>query len=256
MRTAAACILVGVLAVGCASTAEREAAAAKRAQLIQTNLQLAAGYLQRGQLEFAREKIEKALDLDAGHSQANNLMAVLQWRLKDYDAAERYFRRAVRADEQNAEAQNNYGAFLCERNRVDEAVAWFRKAVANPLYRTPALAYENAGLCLFRAKQYAKAEANFREALKLQPTLPDSLLHMARITYDSGRTLAARGFMQRYFQAAEDTPQALLLAVKIERALKNKDEEASYALRLRAKFPTSPEAQELQAAAADRKHSR
>lgn len=246
MKSGGVWLLIALLAAGCASTAEREAEAARRARLVETHIQLANGYLQRGQIEFAKENLERALERDADHSQANNMMAVLQWRLKEYDAAERHFRRAVRSDPRNAEAQNNYGAFLCDRGRIDEAETWFRRAVANPLYRTPALAYENAGLCLFKAKQYARAEVNFREALKIDPNLADSLFHMARISYDSGRTLAARGFMQRYFQAAQDTPAALLLAVRIERALKNKDEEASYALRLRGKFPTSPEAQELQ----------
>lgn len=246
MNAHAACLLAAVLAVGCASTAQREAEEGKRERLIQTNIQLANGYLRRGQFAFAKEKLDKALSIDAYHSQANNMMAVLQWRLKNYEAAEEHFKRAVREDKQNAEAQNNYGAFLCERNRVDEAETWFRRAVANPLYRTPALAYENAGLCFVKVRAYAKAEVNFREALKLDPALPGSLYHMARISYDTGRTLAARGFMQRYFQAAQDTPEALLLAVHIERALKNKDQEASYALRLRGKFPTSPEAQQLQ----------
>jgi type IV pilus assembly protein PilF len=241
-----------VLLAGCASTAEREAEEGKRARLVETNVQLANGYLQRGQFEFAKEKLEKALAIDANDSQANNMMAVLWWRLKDYEVAERHFTRAVR-DKHNAEAQNNFGAFLCERNRTDEAETWFKRAVANPLYKTPAQAAENAGLCLFKAKAYPRAENYFREALKLDPRLPASLYHLARIGYESGRTLAARGFMQRYFQAAQDTPEALLLAVYIERVLKNKDEEASYAVRLRGKFPASPEAQQLQHPAASRK---
>ena len=237
--------LMLVLIAGCASEATREADEAKQAQLVGTNVQLANVYLQRGQIEFAKEKLDKALAIDPENSQANNMMAVLQWRFKDYDAAERYFKVAVREDKKNAEAQNNFGAFLCERNRIDEAETWFRKAVANPLYKTPAAAYENAALCFYKVGAHPKSEIYFRKALTADPRLPNSLYHMARITYDSGRTLAARGFLQRYFQAAQDTPQVLLLAVRIERALKNKDDEASYALRLRAKFPTSPEAEQL-----------
>jgi type IV pilus assembly protein PilF len=68
---------------------------------------------------------------------------------------------------------------------------------------------------------------------------------MARITYDSGRTLAARAFIQRYFEASEDAPDALLLAVQIETALKDKNAAASYALRLKSKFPKSDEALKL-----------
>jgi len=242
-RVASALLLVSTAA--CVSDGARNLDESKRAQLVATNVQLANGYLQRGQLEFAKEKLDKALAIDSDDSQANNMMAVLQWRFKDYAAAEEHFRRAVAEDKKNAEAQNNFGAFLCERNRVDEAETWFRKAVANPLYKTPAAAYENAALCFYKEKSYAKAEGNFREALAIDTRLPNSLYYMARITYDSGRTLASRGFLQRYFQAAQDTPQVLLLAVRVERALKNKNEEASYALRLRGKFPTSPEAQQL-----------
>lgn len=247
MRAQLALVAVTLLLAGCASTAEREAEAAKRARLIETNVQLANEYLQRGQLEFAKERLAKALAIDADDSQANNMMAVLQWRLRDYAAAESYFQRAVREDKANAEAQNNFGAFLCERNRIDEAEVWFKRAVANPLYRTPALAYENAGLCMYRANVYPKAETFFRAALEVDARRPLALYYMSRISYQAGRALAARGFIQRYFQAAQDTPEALLLAVQIERALKNKDDEASYAVRLRGKFPASPEAQQLQA---------
>jgi len=69
----------------------------------------------------------------------------------------------------------------------------------------------------------------------------------------AGKRLPARGFIERYFQSAEDTPESLLLAVRIERALGNKNAEASYALRLRSKFPASPEAGQLHVAPATKK---
>jgi type IV pilus assembly protein PilF len=69
---------------------------------------------------------------------------------------------------------------------------------------------------------------------------------MAKISYDTGRTYSARGFIQRYFEVGEDTPQSLLLAVKIEDVLGYKDAEASYAVRLKGKFPESSEAKRLQ----------
>lgn len=244
MRLLALLMAVSLLPA-CASSAERQEAQARKERKIGTQLQLAANYMQRGQLDVAKENLERALEIDSNDSQANNMMALLQWRLKDYDAAERYFRHALRVRDDNAEAQNNFGTFLCERGRVEEAEEWFKLALANPLYSTPAWANENAGRCLMKKQDYAKAEPYFREALKIEPNRPASLYNMAAISYQAGRTLAARGFIQRFFQAAEDTPEALLLAVKIEQTLKNKNEEASYALRLRARFPTSPEAQQL-----------
>lgn len=246
MTRAVLVLSVLTLLAACSTTAERDADDAKRRRLVETNVQLAAGYLQRGQIEFAKEKLEKALSVDPDDVSANNTMALLQWRLRDYAAAEAHFKRAVRAnDKGNGEAHNNYGVFLCERGRVEEAVQRFKHAIDDALYSTPAMANQNAGLCLAKTGASASAEPYFREALKLNPRSAPALEQMARISFESGRTLAARGFMQRYFQAGNDTPEMLWLATRIEKALGHKNEEASYALRLRSKFPESPEAKRL-----------
>lgn len=245
MKRIAVVLSAVALLTACSTSAERDADDAKRRRLVDTNVQLAAGYLQRGQLEFAKEKLEKALSADPDDTGANNTMALLQWRLRDYAAAEAHFRRAVRPEKDNGEAQNNYGVFLCERGRVEDAVKWFKKAVSDPLYSTPAVANQNAGLCLMKTGAAAAAEPYFREALRINPQLAPALEQMARISLETGKPLAARGFMQRYFQASQDTPEMLWLAVRIEKALGHKNEEASYALRLRAKFPESPEAKRL-----------
>ena len=97
------------------------------------------------------------------------------------------------------------------------------------------------------------AEKYLREALLINPKLSGALFQMAKLSFDTGKNLPARAFIERYFQAAEDTPEALLLAVKIERALQNKNAEASYALRLRSKFPTSVEAGNLSSATKTKK---
>lgn len=242
-----------LLLVGCASSAERQAELEREDRLAETHVLLGASYMQRGQLDVAKEELDKALKLVPDHSQANNIMAVLQWRFKDYDRAERLFRKALASDENNASAQHNYGAFLCDRGKITEGVRHFDAAAANPLYDYAAEVNLNAGVCLMKKPAPVAAEKYFREALRLNPKLPGALYQMAKISFDSGRALPARGFIERYFQAAEDTPESLLLAVKIERALRNKNAEASYAIRLRGKFPTAPEVAQLQSPSAPRK---
>lgn len=238
-------VLAVALVAGCASSAERKAAQERKARMIETNIQLSGGYLQRGQLNFAKEKLEKAIEIDPDNPQVNNMMGLLQWRLGVNELAERYFRRAVRADPGDPDAFNNFGAFLCGRGRIDEAEQWFKKALADPFYGTPARAAENAGLCLMQKPAPMAAEEYFRAALKVNPKSAVALYQMAKISYDSGHALAARGFIQRYFEATEDTPESLFLATRIEEVLHNKNQAASYALRLRSKFPDSPEAKLL-----------
>jgi len=241
-----AILVVAAVLAACASSPEREAERARTRQAVQTQVQLAAGYIERGQLEIARQSLDKALELDDSSPSANSMMGVLQWRLQNYDEAERYFKRSLDTQPVDPDVQNNYAVFLCARGKHDQAVKLFEQVASNPAYRTPAAAYENAGLCLLRKPAPAAAEQYFRKALERNPQQAKSLLNLARLSYNKRQYLSARGFMQRYFQVAPDSPESLLLAVHIERALRNRNAEASYALRLRNKYPNSPEVAQLE----------
>ncbi len=245
MRNVVLLVLAGLLIGGCASQAEREEKAAKLSKRVEIHTQLGASYLSRNQLDIAQQELERALEINPEDSQANHIMGLLQIRLKQDDKAEEYFRRAVGEQPENPDARNSYGVFLCERGRLEEADKQFRAAIKNPLYKTPEQASLNAGLCQLKKPDQHAAAAYFRAALGYNPRQPQALLHMARYSFETGETLSARGFMQRYFEVATDTPEVLLLAFRIERALGDKNAQATYALRLRGKFPQSAEARQL-----------
>lgn len=238
-------LLLVVLVAGCATEAERDAKEAKHIKRVESHTQLGASYLGRNQLDVAQQELDRALELDPDDSQANNLMGLLQIRLKNDDKAESHFRRAIRQPGDNPDARNNYAVFLCERNRFDDADEQFRRALANPLYKNPEQANVNAGRCRLRANQKKEAAAYFRAALQNNPRHSLALYHMAKLSFESGEMLPARGFMLRHFEVAKDSPEALLLAFRIERALGAKDGQAKFALRLRGKFPDSAEAKQL-----------
>lgn len=230
---------------GCASQAERAEKAERQNKRVAIHTQLGATYLARNQLEIAQQELERALAINADDSQANHIMGLLQIRLKQDDKANEYLHRAVSEQPANSDARNSYGVFLCERGRFDEADEQFKAAIKNPLYQTPEQANLNAGICQLQKGNKVAAAEYFRATLKHTPRQPQALLHMARLSFETREMLAGRGFIQRYFEVAQDSPEALLLAFRIERALGAKDAQASYALRLRGKFPQSAEAKQL-----------
>ena len=168
---------------------------------------------------------------------------MLYQRLGENDKAEKHFKKAVDLSPDYSEAQNNYGAYLCQQQRYDEAEARFMLAVENPLYQSVAEAYENAGLCAMQEPDVKKAESYFRRALQIQPTLSKSLLRMAEISYEQQNYLQARAYVQRFHGAATWTARALLTGIKTENKLGDKDAVASYTLILRSRFPDSDEMQ-------------
>jgi len=212
----------------------------------QLNMQLGLNYMQRGDYETALGKLEKALKQDSRLTSAHHTIAILYQRLGEFDKAEHHFKQAVTFEPSYSEAQNDYGAFLCGQGRYDESVTRFLAAIKNPLYRSPAGAYENAGICANRIPDTARAEQYLRKALQINPRAGKSLLAMAEISYQQGDYLASRAYIERYRNAARWTAQALLQPVKTEHQIGDKDAVASYSNLLRGRFPDSDESKQVQ----------
>lgn len=211
------------------------------AKLAEINTELGFQYMQRGEYQIALTKLEKALDADRNYVDAHNAMGLLRNRLGQFDDAERNFKRALSIDPGNSAALNNFGQFLCQRQRYDEGEKQFLKAVENPLYKLPAVAYSNAGTCALDAGKVSVAETHFQSALKIDPRLGPALIQMADVSLTLGRHLPARGYFQRYVEVSQPSARALWLGVRIERELGDRDAVSSYALQLEKQFPDSDE---------------
>ncbi len=219
--------------------------APKGNRLAETNVKLGVGYFQQGNYEYALRKFRKALEIDDNLPNGHYAIALLYDRLNKPQAAVRHFERAIDINPQYSDAYNAYAAFLCRKKEYERADKKFRKALTNPLYRSHDLVRLNAGLCAMRAGKPERAENYFRNLLKSHPNRPTALYQMAKINYDAQRFLQARGYIQRFYALGRHTSQSLLLGVKIERVLGDKNALAKYALILQRKFPDSDEAKEL-----------
>ena len=236
------CLLVPVLSA-CTPQNTRNADDAAPAAVI--NTQLGNAYIRDHDYDRAMKKLQRALREDPSYPLAHASLGVLYEQLGEMSKADDHFRTALRLDPKNSSIHNNYGGFLCRNGRLKEADEQFRLAVANPLYPNAEFAYTNAGLCALRVPDKAKAEKYFREALIKQPRFASALFQMARLSYEAKNYLSARAYLQRYSEVEKENPSFLWLGIQVESRLGNKDAVASYALRLKAKFPDSHEAQEL-----------
>lgn len=235
-------LVCGALLAACQSNPVFEPAEHTPNKLAEINTQLGVEYMKEGQYETALKKIRKAIEVDPRYADAYNVLGLIYARLGENDKAEASFKKAVALAPRESSALNNYGQFLCKLGRSEEAQKMFAGAVENPLYTTPEVAYTNAGICaLDQQKDIAAAEKYLRDALAKNPKMPAALLQMAKISYQQERPLPARGYLQRYAEVAEHTPQSLWLGIQIEKKLGDRDTEASYAMTLKGKFPSSQE---------------
>jgi type IV pilus assembly protein PilF len=224
-------LLILVVTSGCVSTGQKNSDPQKAAQLY---ADLGVQYLRQGNLELSLIKLKHALELDSENADANHYIAELYKQMGNKELAQEYFKKAVRYDDNNPMLLNNYGAFLCEQGQLDESEKYFLRAAKVPSYRTPELAYENLALCAMKSDNNAKAEEYFRKALKIRPTLPQSLYQMALLSYQQGEYLQARAFIQRFYTIGK-TRQSLELGIRIEEALGDKAAADKYRKELSAK---------------------
>lgn len=240
-------VLVAVLLAGCASSGPQVSQGASDAESrAAVHTQLALGYLQRDQKKTALDELERALEIAPSHSQSNYVMAMLQTQLDHLDKADRHYRRALKSDPENSAAAHDYAIFLCKQGRVEAAMKYFQSALDNPLYGGKTLTNLRAGQCLINMRTDRRgAEPYFRAALEANPRLGAALYNMADIAYAREEYLKARGYIERYFAVGPDTPQSLLLGVKIESKLSADDVAREYATRLRQQFASSDEAKQL-----------
>ncbi|HEY9198318.1 MAG TPA: type IV pilus biogenesis/stability protein PilW [Gammaproteobacteria bacterium] len=211
----------------------------------EANMELGVLYMREGKKAVALELLQKAIDQDPDLAEAHNAIAVLYENLGETDKADDHFRRAISLDSKNAQAHNNYGSFLCRNQRWDDAQEHFLAAATNPLYETPEVAYTNAGICANTAKETAKAEEYWRKALELNPRFPVALLYMARLSVNQKNYMQSRAYLQRLHELTKPNAESLWLGVQTERALGDRNAEASYSMLLKNNFPDSPQAKQL-----------
>jgi type IV pilus assembly protein PilF len=209
------------------------------------NARLAMEYLKRDQLKVAQEKIEKALVQNPKEVNVQLAAGLVYERLNDKKRAEKHFRQAVRTDANSPEALNALGAFLCRNEQHEKGEEMFVKAAQNKIYRTPYVAYTNAGVCARSAGNLEQAEQFLRMALTSQVDYPETYAQLAGVLHDRGNNLQARAFVERFLSIAPATPDMLLLGHNIERALKDEDAAAAFSTRLRKEFPNSDQARRV-----------
>jgi len=235
-----------LMACGEATVKEKEEAKRdKNAAVI--NAQLAAGYIRRGDLEIAEEKLLKAIKLDDTYVPAYTTMAVLKTMIGEVVEAENYYLDALNLDPRNPELHNNYGTFLCDRGKLDEAFEQFDIALRNQFYNTPEAAHANLGYCMLQAKSpdFKKAEKHLRAGLKVNPNLSSALLAMGELGVRSKKYLMARAYMQRYHSNTTPTAYSLWLQIQAEHALGDKHNFVKLSRSLLEAFPESPEAEKV-----------
>ena len=125
-------------------------------------------------------------------------------------------------------------------------MTYFDRALADPTYPSPQVAYMNKGICSARLGQYNLAMAYLERSQAADPSFAPAQKEMARVRMLEGN-LGEANRQFRQYQSKVDRLGAddLLLGWKIARARGQTQAAYEYEAQLRTNYPYSPELQEI-----------
>ena len=208
-------------------------------------LQMGVRYLEIGKTDVALERLEYSLKLKPDNSATHDVLAVLYEQIENYGKARIHFEKSIELSPDNPSTINNYGRFLCIHGDYEKGMQYLSQAMSMALNKRKWYAFTNAGICEYNHGNKKSSEHYYREALQLQPAYAPALLEMIQVSYDNGKYMSSRAFIERYQGVAKHTARTLLLAMETENALGNQDEAVEYRQQLLQKFPASDEAREV-----------
>lgn len=136
-----------------------------------------------------------------------NKVGIAYHQLMDLRTAERYYKRAIKADKAYPEAVNNLGTVYYAKKSYRKAVGQYKRALKISPYS--ASIYSNLGTAHFARKKYDDAVTAYQEALKIDPDVFDhkssfgimlretNIEERAKFHYFLAKNYAAAGMFDR-----------------------------------------------------------
>ena len=159
-------------------------------------------FLQKGQVDKAVERFQKALEINPDLKEAHNNLGSALLKKGQVDQAVAQFQKALEIDPRYVEAHNNLGLALFKKGQVDQAVAiglalfqngqvdqavaQFKKA--SEIDPNSFMTHYRLGVALFREGRPDEAVAEYQRALKINPNFLEAHYNLGLILFKKRQT--------------------------------------------------------------------
>lgn len=231
-----------VLLAGCSSSPKESQPASGAAQ---TRLELGMAYLNQGNMDAAKQNLQKAVDGAPQDYRTQLGMALYEQKNGNQKAAESRYQQALKLASQNGTVLNNYGAFLCSLGQYVPAQQQFSAAANAPDYGQVADSLENAGYCFLKANQNEEARVLLSRALKVDPDKGAPLLTEATKEFGEGNRAQAKLLLDVYQHVLPATADSIMLQIRFAALAGNPDSVQRYGKQLARSYPQSKQYQQF-----------
>jgi type IV pilus assembly protein PilF len=202
---------------------------------------LANGYMSEGRREPALRAINKGLEIDSDSPELLNVLAYYYMTDGEDELAEKQYKKAIRSDSGYTASYLNYGVFLYQHKRYEEACNKLAKATEDVMYPKRDAAFLNYGICLKHEGRMAEAEEAFRRSYVNDARNPLVVLELADLKFETGDFEQSVQLYNKFLSMSKQNAKSLWLGIRLMNVMGQEDKQASYALFLKNEFPASPQ---------------
>lgn len=238
---------IALIITACAGGPPKKSKAERMRELAELKTQIAIEFMKNENYRTALTSINEAIAANKQYDAAWMVKALIYQTLKVNDKADQSYRQALSISPSSAEINNNYGWFVCDAlKKHSEANIYFDKALADPTYPSPQVAYMNKGICAGKAGNRPLAEQNFNKARAIAPWFAPTFKEMARLEWQQGQAQRATELFNLYQSKVEAlNADDLLLGWHIAQSRGDVQAAYEYEAQLRGKYPYSDEMQSI-----------
>lgn len=213
---------------------------------VENYTQLGLGYIGQKRYDTARQRLNRALEINPDYAPANNAMALLLQSEHEPEAAEEYFKKSIDLDSSFSQGQYNYGMFLMQNQRYSEACKHLKKAARDVEYQQRGKAFQDLGLCYYRDNKIDLAISTYERALNSQRFNAAILVNLSALLFEEGRYPESSAYFDRFLRVVsrkqvDHSANSLWLGIKIARKLERKELEKQHIKQLTKEFSQSKE---------------
>lgn len=216
---------------------------------VENYTQLGLGYLKQGRPDWARQRLNHALDINEDYAPANDAMGLVWQAEGELDLAEEYFKKALSADDEFTLARHHLGRLYSQQGKYDDARDDLQEAAGNRYYDNRVAAYNNLGLNAYRSGDVPSAIDSYRQALRIMPYNVDALVNISTLLFESQDYDNSLKYFDRFDRLVKreqtrHTAHSLWLGIKLANVKLNTPKAIKLAKLLKQNFPDSTEYRE------------
>lgn len=210
---------------------------------------LGLAYLQQGNVNRARDRLRKALEIRPKYPQAHDAMGLLWQREGELDYAEESFLSALKYDPAFHLARHHLGLLMSQVEKFDKAEALLLEVSKHRFYENRSQVFKDLAINAYKQKNPKKSVGYYRTSLRLVPYDATALVNVSTLLFQLNQYPEANKYFQRLQkmvsnQQTKHTAHSLWLGVRLFSLLNQPARARTLARQLQKNFPNSKESKD------------